>query len=220
MKFNIKTNVILDYTQNKNIMIYLILRFNKDIAEHIFNYYKKFILNIKEYHIYLYNLLKPIPSMVDYTTHVLPYYKNDIFDHYSQYNKYIKVLTNKKYCLWIIQMIGHQDFIGKTNLNLKHKCNDLTYHLYGEDNQKWKDDIERLINIEKGKLNIWKKIKTIECIIKIADYLEYGVNTKWEGNWNYNIYEIMYNNYKYYININELYVPGYIVDKNGIVYGI
>lgn len=213
------TPIILDYTRDKQIMIYLILRYNKDIAEEIYNYYKMYTNIIIDYHKYIYNLLKPRSSMYEITTHVLPYYKNDILKNNHQYLKHVKNIKNKENCLRLICMIGHSDFISRTNLNLKGKCNPLSYHLYGETDNIFEKDMDFLINIEKNKISIWDKKKIIECILKIAEYLDYGVNTRWEGDWNYDIYELMFSHYKYYINLEYLCIPGYICDKNGIVYG-
>jgi len=102
--------------------------------------------------------------------------------------------------------------INFTNIDLKKRgCKGLSKYLRSElviGVDGYHREIEILINIERKKLNVWKKIKVIEGIFKM--------------NREYNPREVcrtMYIHYNSYINIDDLYITGYMIDKNNIIYG-
>lgn len=209
----------------KDILTIFTDLFNLDIANLIYKEYDK-IVNTSEnrnknFHIYFQGILKPKSSMFETSTHLFPYFKNLVFKSHHEYDKHFKFIKYKKQALMMINIIGHSDFVSKTNEDLKNKnCKSIIKYLYiNENTENFFRDVNIFINTPKCNTTIWEKIKIVEKILKIAEYLEYGINTKWEGDWNFTIYELLYNNYLCYKDLNNLYSPGYICDKNNIIYG-
>ena len=195
-----------------DILTYLTLIFNLDIAIHIYKYYDQIFKDNLNYHIYKYQILKPSSLLVDDIIYLKPYTFNTMFENRIQYNNYYKYIYAKRTILKIINMIGHPDFICHTNIDLKKRgCKGLSNYLRSElviGVEGYHREIGILINIERMKLNIWKKIKVIEDIFKMnRDYKPRE------------ICRTMYIHYNAYINIDDLYITGYMIDKNNIIYG-
>ena len=70
-----------------DILTYLTLIFNIDIAIHIYKYYDQIYKDNLNYHIYKYKILKPSSLLVDDIIYLKPYTFNRMFDNRIQYNK-------------------------------------------------------------------------------------------------------------------------------------
>jgi hypothetical protein len=195
-----------------DILTYLTLIFNLDIAIHIYKYYDQIFKDNLNDHINKYEILKPSSLLVDDFIYLKPYTFNKMFKNRIQYNNYYKYVYAKQTIIKIINMIGHPDFICHTNIDLKKRgCKGLSNYLRSElviGVEGYHREIGILINIERMKLNVCKKIKIIEDIFKM--------------NHQYTPREVcrtMFIHYTSYINIDDLYITGYMIDTNNIIYG-
>ena len=221
MKYIINSPAIIDNRQRykNDILTYLTMVFNIDIAIHIYKYYDNIYKDNLKFHIEKYEIMKPISHTNSYWIILKPYEKNIIFETEKEYDKYVLTINLKKIIMKIIKMIGHPDFISYTKLDLKSKgCISLSHftsicEIFTEEYIK---TIDILINIEKEKLNVFDKIKVIDGIIYgyIHDYPRVCVKTSI-----LRLCEIMFQHYLTYIDLNLLKVPGYMIDKHNIIYG-
>ena len=227
------------YTGNNNkykitIILYLYNKLGFDLSHKIYNYIYKYNLKFNHYNLYYYNLIYKLifpinKKLHDTTIFRDPYYKNELFNSEMQFNKVNNIINAKRNCLRIITIINEPYFICKTDKNLKNKCYNLSKYLYDDGDydsrhNKYFNDMNVLLNIKRNKLNIFDKIKIIKKIEKINLKIINNSNRIWWGNeydsdLYYNLYLYLYNNYIAFLYNQDVYEPGYIIDKNNIVYG-
>ena len=208
------------YVSSRTIKTYLTLKLGcKELAEIIYAYYKdSYIEPSRNWYIYNHN---PYITVTD---------RNNILTKVGRVDigTFWKYMNPRLYYLEDIKMIGHPDFISKTNRDLKNVgCNGLFHTLtvkYLNSNADYLREIDILINEEKLPLSLFEKLNIIKRIQKYSKtYLEkYNINTRWCVN------EVMYNHYLKYITPNlkddnmfqQLLITGYLVDSNNIIYGM
>lgn len=210
--------MILDYrSRKKDILTWLCLRFGVDISLYIYHFYDQIMESIRNEHVYIYGLVKSRTSIYDYQVYPLPYYKNNLFVTYLDYKKFMQSYHTKRNTMMMLKIMGHPDFLCKTNVDLKQKnCSNMYMYLTEiDDIPKFYRDIEILINVERLPLTVREKIHIINRITAPYDKMNY----QFSFSCYHTIYELMYNHYEEYIKLKDLYVPGYILDSNNIIYG-
>lgn len=208
------------YASSRTIKTYLTLKLGcKELAEIIYEYYKgDYIETARNWYIYNHNPYIIVNTRRNILTKVG---RVDI-------DTFWKYMNPRLYYLEDIKMIGHPDFISKTNRDLsKFGCNGLFHTLtvkHLNSNIDYLREINILVNEEKLPLTLFVKIKIVKYIQKYSKiYLKKNnIDTRWCVN------EVMYNHYLKYIDpnlkneniFNQLLITGYLIDSKNVIYGM
>lgn len=213
-----------------NIILCLYKKLGLNLSNCIYYYCKYYNNNKKNENIIFYNDTFSIISPVRFSWHYYIKYltnieiKNKLFFDKKDYNKLYTVVNNKQKTCRLIHMINDKYFICKTETCLKYTTGNLSKYLHDDGNHyKYNNDINLLSNITRLEIiNIFDKIKIIKRIAKIHDNILLNKNWwghEYDSSIYYNLYNNMNNNFISFQQREDVCEPGYIVDKNNIIYG-
>ena len=129
-------------------------------------------------------------------------------------------MNPRLYYLEDIKMIGHCDFISKTNRDLSQLgCKGVFNTLYlgcpPSNDEDYNREVDILLNEEKIKLSMFEKLDILQ---RIQEYSIKYCSSAGKEIWLIN--EIMYNHYLQYITTDNLYITGYLIDSKNVIYGV
>ena len=135
-------------------------------------------------------------------------------------NNFWSYMDPRLYYLEDIKMIGHCDFISKTNRDLSQLgCKGVFHTLYlgcpPSNDPDYNREVDILLNEEKVKLTIFEKLDILK---RIQDYSKKFCTAKKIQYCSIN--EVMYNHYLQYIITEDLYITGYLIDSKNVIYGV
>ena len=131
-----------------------------------------------------------------------------------------------------LKCTSHPDFISRTHIALDNSLYisiEVGLSLFQMNTEEYNRHLGLIINLEKEKMNIFDKIKTFNTICNKAtctfmiNYELYN-NDYYMNNYTYyfdpeGIYNLIFDKFNDYLNMNILFESGYIIDNKGDIYG-